>query len=418
MRYLYYLCVILFTLFSLFACTRAKPTKTIIRFLEAPDVGGGWKEIISRFEQLHPEIDVELVEGPPETNRREDQYTLSLMSREPTYDIIYMDIIWVSKFASYGWLIPLEDKFPPERQKEFLPGDIAGSYYQGKIYRVPMRSDAGVLYYRKDLLQKIGVDPPQTWDELVKIATRLHKPGELWGLVFQGRRYEGLICNFLELVWGAGGELIDKDGKVRIDEPAAVSALEWLSGVITRDRICPPDVNTYHEEASRHIFHQGRAIFMRNWPYAWRYLQEEGSPVKGKVGIVPMVHKKGHKSAACLGGWGFGISRFSRNPEAAWKFISFATNLDNQKILHLRNGAIPTRHALFKDPDILRRSPHYSELYKILLVARPRPAHPKYPQISDILQIHVSSALLGKKAPKEALKAAAEQIRTVLGSKR
>jgi multiple sugar transport system substrate-binding protein len=388
--------------------------KVTIRFLDGPDQGGGWQEIISQFEGTHPSIDIELVEGPPDTDTREDMYSTSLMAQENTYDLIYMDIIWIAKFAASGWIIPLDEYFPPEARKAFLPGDLVGSIYQGRIYRVPMRSDAGVLYFRKDILKKAGLDPPETWQELVKVAQKLQQPNQIWGFVFQGKQYEGLMCNFLELLWGAGGNFFDEQGRVTLDSPAAVEALQWMFDLINKYRISPPGVTTYQEEESRHLFQQGKAIFLRNWPYVWTLAQELNSPVRNKIGIIPMVHKKGYHSAATLGGWGFGISKFTEHREAVWKFIEFATSYEGQKIFQLKNGAIPTRHALFEDSDILMRNPHYPSLYQILLKARPRPTHPRYAAISDILQLHVSAALTGKESSRKALELATQEIRALL----
>ncbi|MBI3098130.1 MAG: ABC transporter substrate-binding protein [Planctomycetes bacterium] len=383
--------------------------KTVVRFLEGPDNGGGWKEIVSRFEAAHPEIDVELVEGPASTNTREEMYTASFLSGDSTYDVICMDIIWVPKLAAQGWLLPLDDRLPPNEREKFLPGDIQGSIYEGRIYRVPMRSDAGMLYYRSDVV----TTPPETFEDLVRLSREHQKPPGMWGFVFQAKQYEGLVCNFLEVLWGHGGDVFDGTGRVILDGPEAVRALTWMCGLV-RD-VSPEGVTTYQEEESRHVFHEGHALFMRNWPYAWTKAQEEGSPIRGKVGIVPMVHAPGKSSAATLGGWGFGIAKSAKNPDAAWKFISFATAEAQQKTLHLRNGAIPTRRSLFQDPEVLAESPHYPDLYKVLLAARPRPVHPRYPEISDAIQRHVSAALVGREAVEEALKHTAAEIRKIVG---
>ena len=187
-----------------------------------------------------------------------------------------------------------------------------------------------------------------------------------------------------------------------------------MSGLVRE--IAPEGVTTYQEEEARQAFQEGRAVFMRNWPYAWTKLQEDGSPVRGKVGIAPMVRARAGQSAATLGGWGFGISATARHPEAAWAFIEFAARPEQQKILHLSNGRIPTRRALFEDAEILQRSPHYAQLYEILLAARPRPVHPRYAEISATLQAHVSAALVGTETPDAALRQAAARIRTIIGS--
>lgn len=187
---------------------------------------------------------------------------------------------------------------------------------------------------------------------------------------------------------------------------------------MNQHKLTPPDVTRYTEDDARGVFQMGHALFMRNWPYAWAYAQENDSPIKGKVGIIPMVHKQGQQSAATLGGWGFGISRFTKHPQAAWEFIKFVASPENQKIRHFKNGTIPTRHSLFKDKEIIEKNPHYPDLYQVLLRARPRPMHPDYVRISDVLQIYVSGALVGKFVPQEALQKAAHEIRQIINRRR
>lgn len=401
---------------AVLACGKKEPAdgRTVVRYLANPDVGGFSKVIIKQFEDKHPDIRVEMVEGPAATNTREDMYSTSFMAKEDTYDLVYMDVVWLPKFAAQGWLRPLDDYFTADERKKYLPGDIQGSLYKEKIYRLPIQADGGVLYYRKDLLEKNRITKPKDFGELVEIAKRLQSPPALYGLVFQGKQYEGLVCNFLELVWGNGGDVIDASGKVVIDSPQAVEALQWMVDAVHKHKIAPEGVLTYQEEEARHAFQEGKAVFMRNWPYAWNLMQDEKSPVRGKVGIIPVPAGAGKKAAATLGGWGFGISAFSKNPAAAWKFIEFASLPENQKTAFFMGGILPTRRALFDDPEILKASPQIRDLGKVLTLARPRPVHPSYARISDALQLHVSAALSLQEEPEDALAKAAEEIRSAL----
>lgn len=391
------------------------PGKTTLRILSAPDTGGGQKAVIARFEELHPDIHVELVEGPAATDVRENMYSTSFLAGESTYDTLYMDLAWMPKFAHQGWLKPLDEFLKPEQARAFLPPSLEASRYQGRTYMLPAQSDAGLLYYRRDLLDQAGLAPPRTWDELVETSKKLQDPPRLWGFVFQGQQYEGLVCDYLEFLWGNGGDVLDSGGSVLLDRPEAVQALKWMVDAVRKDKISPEAVLTYQEEESRHAFQEGRAVFMRNWPYAWILLQKEGSPVRDKVGIVPMVHGKG-RSAATLGGWGYAISSFTKHPEAAWKYVSFAAGAEAQRIAYHRSGIPPSLTSLYTDPEILRSSPHYPEVVKILSVARPRPVVPAYPRISDSLQIHLSAALSGREDPAQAMSAAAKEIRAILGN--
>jgi multiple sugar transport system substrate-binding protein len=394
---------------ALAACGDVPDRRPVIRFLEAPDTGGGWRAIIEAFELANPDVDVELVEGPPSTNSREAMYAAAFLSGDTGYDVVYLDVPWVPKFASHGWLRPLDDRLSPDAREAFLPGDLAGSVYNGRLYRVPMQADAGMLYYRTDLVDHA----PSTFEELVTQAREAGRPPERWGYVFQGLQYEGLVASFLEVLWGHGGNVLGDDGRVLLDSPEAVAALEWLSALV--GTIAPEGVTAYQEEEARQVFQEGRAVFMRNWPYAWTALQGEGSPVRGRVGLARLPHAPGAASAAALGGWGFGIAASTPYPDEAWRFIDFATSEAAQKTLHLRNGRIPTRRALFEDQDILAKSPHYPQLLEVLLTARPRPVHARYAEISDILQTHVSAALVGRQSAAEAVGAAASAIAGIVG---
>ena len=210
------LIVLLFIIISL-----PSYAKTKITFLWWPDPGGGFEEVISDFEKENPDIDVEMIKGPTSTDIREMMYITSFLAREATYDMVLMYIIWLPKFVKQGWLLPLDSWFGEEERKEFLPRDIKGSIFEGEIYRIPLQTDAGVLCYRKDLLEEKGYTPPKSWDEFVKIAKELQDPPNLWGFVFQGKQYEGLVCNFLEILWSFGGDIFDEKGNLVLNFPKA-----------------------------------------------------------------------------------------------------------------------------------------------------------------------------------------------------
>lgn len=404
--------LVLSLLAALCACGRSEPSdgKVHVRYLSSPDVGGFSKVIIERFEKANPGIKVDMIEGPSSGDARENMYSTAFMAKDDSYDLAYVDVAWLPKFAAQGWLRPIDDLLTPQKAAVFLPGDLAGSRYGGKLYRVPTQSDGGMLYYRKDLLAAKGLPVPRTWEELARAALALQTP-ERAGFVFQGKQYEGLVCAFLELVWGFGGDLLDSSGAVLVDEPRAVAALEALVDGIYGRGFIPRAVLTYQEEEARNVFQEGRAVFMRNWPYAWNLMQKEGSPVRGKVGIVPMVAGPGGRSAAALGGWGFAVSAFSRHPQEAFRVAEFFASPESQKLAFLQGGILPTLKPLYADPDVLRAAPHMKELGRVLAGARPRPVHPRWPRMSDALQIHVSAALARQESPAEALGAAAREIR-------
>jgi multiple sugar transport system substrate-binding protein len=385
-------------------------SQTVLRMIGPEDIGGAWAEVIRNFHARHSDIKINYTSGPWSTDERQNMYIRSFLSGTP-FELVYMDVIWTSRFAKKGWLLPLDRWFPREEQEKFLPSDIEAGYYKGHIYRAPVRSDVGMLYYRKDLIS----EPPKTWEEFEHLCRAHSNPPERYGIVFQGMQYEGLVCNYLEYLWGAGGTVLDEKENVHLKTRENIIALCFMEKII-EEGWAPRSVLTFQEQHSLEFFEKGKALFMRNWPYAWRILDQ--SPLKGKVGIVPFIHKAGQKSAGTLGGWGLGIACEMKHPETAWKFIEFATSAKCQKILHRRRGAVPTRKSLFKDPEILKESPHYKELYEVLLKARPRPVHPDYPRISNILQKHVSAVLVGVESPQQAAFAMDHSVSSIIQGKK
>jgi multiple sugar transport system substrate-binding protein len=362
-----------------------------------PDGTGVWRDLIAQFNSGHPGLPVRLIEGPPATNAREDHYATSFLSGDAAYDIVYCDSIWIPKFAAAGWLLDLSDKVSDGDRADFLPVEFAAGSYKGRLYRMPAFTDAGVLFYRKDLVRK----PPETFAELIRVADSL-KGAERWGFLWQGKQYEGLVTVFLEVLWGYGGEWIDAERRaVRLESREAVQAVEFLKG--TLGTVSPPATTTYVEEDTRNIFQNGRAVFLRNWPYVWTLIQKSTWELRDQVGMIAMVHAPGRESAATLGGWGFAISRFTRDPARAWQFVEFVTRAPQLEQVQLRHGRAPSRRSLIP-----------SELLPIFTSARMRPPIPEYAQASDILQRWLSAALTGRSSAEAALREAAEETRRLL----
>ncbi|MBF2005051.1 MAG: ABC transporter substrate-binding protein [Chlorogloeopsis fritschii C42_A2020_084] len=391
---------------------------TLSMLITAPDAQPWRQGLIKDFEAKNPGIRINLVEGPNATNLLEDLYTSSFILGESPYDLVNMDIIWTPKFAAAGWLLPLDDRISKEELAAFSPKDVEGGRYQDKLYRIPMRSDVGVLYYREDLLKEAGFKPPETFADLMQISQALQKKDEVnWGYVWQGRQYEGLVAMFVEVLDGFGGFWVNPDTlEVGLDRPETLRAVEFLRSTI-RQGVSPPGVTTYIEEDTRRFFQNGQVAFLRSWPYVWPLAQAKGSPIQGKVGIKSMVHAPGKTGAACLGGWGLGISKSSRHPEEAWKAIQYFTSEEAQRQFVLNAGFVPSRRSLFTDPKIVAEYPHYPQLLEIVDNAVLRPPIAQYAQTSDILQRYLSAALSGRMNPERAMQAAAAETRRLLGAR-
>jgi len=376
------------------------------------------QDLIRRFEAENPTIRVRSEPLPSSTDQQHQIYAINLEGGSGGIDVLAMDVIWIAEFSRAGWIRPLNEFFPYKAQASFLPNTIEAVTYRGRVFAVPWNIDAGLLYFRQDLLERYDRPPPRTWSELVETA-RIVLAGEhnprLYGFIWQGRQYEGLICNALEFIWGNGGDILTTDRQLTaLTSPATRNALAFMRDLIRTYHISPSLVTTADEETSRHLFGNGQAVFTRNWPYAWTMFERAGSPVRGKVGVYPLPTFGNDRLASTLGGWQLGITRDSRHPREAWRFIEFLTSTEVQKILTVQVGMLPTRRALYEDPGMFATQPHLARLGPILAGARPRPVTPFYPMVSQVLQSEFSAVLAGLRDPETALRSAQLQLEPVL----
>jgi multiple sugar transport system substrate-binding protein len=397
---------------------RTQEPVTITALINAGEVSYWKKLIVQDFEKENPGIHLEIIEAPNATDLTENLYTAAFIFGDSPYDLVYMDVIWTGKFAAAGWLLDLSDRISEDELKAFMDKDVEAGRYKDKLYRIPLRSDAGMLYYRTDLLEQIGAKPPETFEDLVKTSQQLQeKKATRWGYVWQGAQYEGLPAMFVEILEGFGGFWVNSEtNEVGLDQPEAIKAVEFLRSAIDKS-ISPPGVTSYREEDTRRLFVSGESAFLRNWPYVWATANEEGSEIKGKVGIKPMVHIPGAKSGACLGGWGMGIAKTSKHPQEALKAIQYFTSKEAQRRFTLETASISSRRDLFSDPEIIAKYPHYPKFQKLVESAVLRPPIAQYAQASDILQRYLNAALSNRSLSVEkTMKSAANETRNLLKS--
>jgi len=353
---------------------------------------------------------VEVVSTPNDGTERLALYQQVLGAGSDKIDVFQMDVVWPGLLAKH--LVDLKG-FSKGVEKEHFESLIANNTVQGRLVAMPWFANAGLLFYRKDLLEKHAQKVPTTWEELASVAFRVQQVerdagnDKMWGYVWQGRAYEGLTCDALEWVAShGGGTVVDASGKVTINNPAAAKALQTAASWV--GTISPKAVLNYAEEESRGVFQAGNAVFMRNWPYAWSLGQGVDSPVKGRIGVT-MLPKGGAdgRHVAALGGELLAVSKYSRNAALAADLVMYMTSRPVQKERALKGSYNPTIDALYKDPDILAANPFMGVLHGTFTSAVGRPATvtaSRYNQVSNAFWNAAHDVLSGRAAAPEALK--------------
>ncbi len=365
---------------------------------------------------------VTLVPMPASTTDQFGQYRLWLAAGNADVDLYQTDVIWAPQLADQ--FVDLTEAAKDLAPQHF-PSIIESQTVDGKLVALPIFTDAPALYYRKDLLDKYGKQPPKTWEELGVIAKEIQDAEraagnpDLWGFVWQGNAYEGLTCNALEWVKSfGGGQIVEPDGSISINNPQAVAALELAKSWV--GTVSPGGVLAYQEEEARGVWQTGNAVFMRNWPYAYTLGNGDDSAVKGKFDVVPLPTGGGNDtSAATLGGWNVAVSKYSKNQEAAISLALYLAGPEAQKQRALNESNLPTIVALYDDPDIAAQQPIIPRWKDVFLQAVPRPSAPtkgKYNEVSSKFWSAVHSTLSGEGTAAENLEVLEADLTDLKGS--
>ncbi|TFD99763.1 ABC transporter substrate-binding protein [Jeotgalibacillus salarius] len=373
-----------------------------ITYAAGVDVTGATDILIDEFEAQNPNITVEYREMPADTGASHDQYVTMFSSQDASIDVFDADVIWPAEFAQGQYALEL-DRFIEEdgiNMDDYFPGTVQSGNFNGRQYAMPKFTDAGLLYYRTDIVE----EPPTTWDELMTMAGELQgEAGTEFGYLMQANQYEGMVTNTIEFIASHGGQVVDENNEVVVNSPETIAGIQTMIDIVNSDFV-PSNILSFQETETNNAWVGGQAVFARNWPYMQSTSNdEEASEVAGNVGFATLPEGEAG-SAATLGGWMTMINRYSENQEAAWEFVKFMTGVEGQTISAVEGGRAPTIEALYDEPEVQDAAALFAneQFVETLQNAVPRPVTPIYPRISDIMQVQLSQALAGEITAEEA----------------
>jgi trehalose/maltose transport system substrate-binding protein len=377
----------------------------------------------ARFMEACPNITIEILQTPDYVQDRLGVYLQLFAAESPDVDVFQIDVIWPGDLAEH--LIDLAPYMTEDEIAAHFPAIIENNTVDGALVGIPWFTDAGLLYFRTDLLEKYGYDAaPANWDELTEMAQviqdgeRADGNSEFWGFVWQGNAYEGLTCDALEWQYSESDTQIvnPETGEIEVVNDATIAAFERAAGWV--GSISPDGVTSYGEEDARGTWQAGNAAFMRNWPYAYSLGNAEDSPIAGLFDVSPLPFGASGHGAATLGGWQLAVSKYSANPDAAAAVAVFLTSYDEQKVRAVDGSLNPTIMSLYEDADVLEAAPFFGSLYDVFINAVARPSTmsaPNYNEVSVAYFTAVHSILTGEEDAAVAMELLELDLADILG---
>jgi trehalose/maltose transport system substrate-binding protein len=341
-------------------------------------------------------------------------------------DVLGIDLIWPGLLQEY--LIDLRPYLATEISS--LEPELLSSYIvDGKVVAIPYQMQVGALEYRIDLLRQYGYDhPPKTWDELERMAQRI-QTGErakgrkdFWGYVWQGSAAESLTCNALEWqVAGGGGQIIEDDRTISVNNPAAIAA--WQRAKHWIGWISPPGVVAYQEQDSMNVFDSGEAAFGRVWVGATiplsrktRLNHRRGSPLDSVTGYANIPGGPGGR-VGTLGGSGLAVSAHSLHPQEAIELVRFLVRAQIQSSTLEAGATLAAQPDALDVPSVADRHGPFNQNGNQSGVAR-RPSAVSgraYEQVAKAYIGAVHSVLTGQRAAPDAAADLEHQLIKITG---
>ena len=351
----------------------------------------------ARWNAKHPNEKVTVKEQSDKADQQHDDLVQHFQAKDPSYDVVSVDVVWTAEFAAKGWLTPLKDKFTLPTDG-FLAPTVKAATYNKTLYAAPTSSDGAMLYYRTDLVKT----PPKTFDEMWSMCSIAKKNG-MDCYAGQFAKYEGGTCNATEWMNAYGAKVVDDAGKPTVDSPEAAKGLQALADHYKNGDI-PKQAITYQEEQSRASFQDGKLLFLRNWPYVYNLAStDKSSKVKGKFAVAPLPGVSG-PGTSTLGGHMAAISAYSKHKATALDFLKFLTSPEEQKTNMEKGSLAPVLESIYADQELVKKYPYLPVLKTSIENAVSRPVTPFYPGVTNAIQENFYAAMQGQKSPQQAVK--------------
>lgn len=396
------------------------PTGAVtINWFAARDTTGYTPKQVDAFNKANKTIQISYQEQGAITTDLHDKFVTVATAKDPSADIVSMDVPFVPEFAAAGWTIPVDDVLAGGERAKFYKGTLDGVTYNGKAYGIPWFNNGPGFFYRKDLLDKAGLQPPKTYDELLAACQKLQTP-QIAGFIQQMVQNEGGIINWMEYLWGYGGDLVDDKLNVIVDKgTAGVDSMQKLKDFIYKDKIMPESTLALKlGQDAINIFATGGALFLRIWfgNVSTLYDPKQSKLTTDQWAVTTLPSKDGTKPGpGCLGTWNLGVSTYSKHQKEGIAAITWLTSQEQQRQRMLDNVNLPARPAVFDDPAIQAKYPYAKSAQKTLDNLKPRPVTPYWGQMSaDAVQPQFGLAFSNKKESSAAIKDMADAMRKII----
>ena len=313
-----------------------------------------------------------------------------LAAGDATMDLMSMDPVFVAEFAEAGYLAPVPQSMQADFTQDRVQSAIDASKWQGKLVAVPFWANTQLLWYRKSIAAKAGLDmsKPVTWDQVIAAAQKTNTK-----IGVQASLYEGYMVWINALISGAGGKIVQNPGarydelKLGLNSQAGRDAAKIIQQVASTGVGGPAMGSSTETEALNLFQNTTTSGFLVNWPYTYAALTTAKVPFLNDIGwtMYPQT-VAGEQSRPPFGGIELGVGAKSSHQDLAYQAAACITNEKNQTTYMLGTGNPASRKAVFEEANVKKAFPMANLIQESLQQAAPRPQSQYYGDISSGIQ--------------------------------
>ena len=341
--------------------------------------GGSYdKAVADCNKQANGRYHINYVKLPNIADQQRELLVRRLAAEDDSIDLMNLDVIWTAEFAEAKWILPWEGERRDVATRDKLEGPLKTVEFKGKVWALPFTSNTQLLWYRKD---KIDTPPADfTWDEMIDDAV-----SEKTHVEVQAAQYEGLTVWINSLIAGAGGQIVNQAGDVKVNDTAKRAA--EIESKLAKSSAAPPGMSTNREDEGRIGFEGGRSFYQINYPYIYPSAAEVGKDFQKKIGWARYPRSdKDKPSRPPLGGFNIAVSKFSKKPDLDFEAAECLASPEHQVLANTLGGLPPTTESVYDNPKVKKAYPFADLLRESIDAAAPRPVTPAYSDISLAIQ--------------------------------
>jgi multiple sugar transport system substrate-binding protein len=355
-----------------------------------------------------------------------EKLTAELVAKTDQYDVLSVMDVWGPSL--YNLFDPLNDRIAEKKIDMTARYPFAhlraardGNGNGKNILGFPLRGHVQLMFYRKDVFNRLGLKPPETWDQMVDAGRQIQSKTDMAGVaMYYGKTSGQNLMIWFNYLWGMGGELLDAKGQPAFNSPQGVAATQAYVDVLLKHKVAPAGSATFNETDAVNSVAQGKSAMVPVW--WWRYaglVDPKTSTLKSdQVGFAPLPSMPGREATTYTNTWFYGINRSSKQKNAAMEFLTWLSDpaLERSVLLDRRlNEVVAMQTSNLIDGDVnLRFGGMHLFGAQALKGARGTPLFAQWPQVSDILEATISEIVAGQVTVKAGLDAAAAKARRAL----